>query len=385
MQKINLYTVHSQDNFVFDNVSHLVNLIDVDTFADLWQMNGTVIVARPELVNPDLSAKPLINDLKKFLDSSIANRVIINDVWEFERRQLEFLYKHDLTKYSKTNQLSIITCGMKSNDIKHCVWDIHVGKVINPTNLKVVLQNQDLIYSTKNKPYTFTTLNGRPAPHRIAMIQLLAQAGVLDNALWSLHALSYNQEEVANLYDIDFSTNLVKLNMLPEQYENWTNIKQIQKSTDLYDLNKVFGNDNQHIKPESPYRYIDTYFTVITETDHDYYYTPPAEKIYRPMLIGHPFIAIAAPNFYKDLHDMGFKTFGTLIDESFDTINNHSDRLHKATQTIISLAKLSKSDLDSFLSACKDICDYNREHMMSLYGKQILTNHTNLTNFLKTF
>ena len=382
MQKINLYTVHSQDNFVFDNVSHLVNLINVDTFANLWQVAGTLIVARPELANPDLSAKPLINDLKKFLDSSIDNRVIINDVWEFERRQLEFLYKHDLIKYAKTKQLLIITCGMQNTEIEYCNWDINYAKVLSPNNINVMLENYHLLYETKNKPYTFLCLNGRPAPHRIALLQLLAQKNALDRSLWSLNALNYNQTQVSEIYNINFNPNLIKLHSLPPKYENWEGITQIDKSVDIYNLAKVFGETNQYLKSECPDRYIDTYFSVVTETDHDYKYTPPAEKIFRPILLGHPFIAVAAPNFYKLLHKQGFKTFSHAIDESFDSIEDHSMRLHKAANEIIRLSKLSQSSLDEFLMSCQEVCDYNRQQIMRRYGESILNNNTNLRNFL---
>ena len=95
--------------------------------------------------------------------------------------------------------------------------------------------------------------------------------------------------------------------------------------------------------------------------------------------MGHLFIVVTNSKFYKNLHDRGFKTFGHLIDESFDDIENNDDRL---AATVNSIKSLCSSDLDSFLAEAKDICEYNRQHLLELAGTYKLRIAKPMTEFL---
>ena len=44
----------------------------------------------------------------------------------------------------------------------------------------------------------------------------------------------------------------------------------------------------------------------------------PTEKIWKPILAGIPFVCIATQNFLKRVRDLGFKTYDTVWDESYD-------------------------------------------------------------------
>ena len=56
---------------------------------------------------------------------------------------------------------------------------------------------------------------------------------------------------------------------------------------------------------------------------------------------------------------MGFKTFGHVIDETFDSIDNNQDRIERIHDVV---ADLCQQDLDSFLAECYNVCKYNQEH-----------------------
>ena len=59
------------------------------------------------------------------------------------------------------------------------------------------------------------------------------------------------------------------------------------------------------------------------------------------------------------LESMGFKTFGHLIDESFDNIENSQDRIERVATVV---EDLCKQDLASFYKECYNVCKYNQEH-----------------------
>jgi uncharacterized protein YggL (DUF469 family) len=110
----------------------------------------------------------------------------------------------------------------------------------------------------------------------------------------------------------------------------------------------------------NPAPYVDTYFSVVTETIFDYPYTFRTEKIWKPMIMGHPFVAAANRGYYKDLHAAGFQTFGKLIDETFDQIDNPQDRANRIVDTV---ADICYNGTGSFLEAAQNICKYNYQHL----------------------
>jgi hypothetical protein len=60
------------------------------------------------------------------------------------------------------------------------------------------------------------------------------------------------------------------------------------------------------------------------------------------------------------MHALGFRSFGHLIDESFDTIENNFQRL-KRIQSVVEDICSSEHNLVSFLSAAQEVCIYNQQ------------------------
>ncbi len=124
----------------------------------------------------------------------------------------------------------------------------------------------------------------------------------------------------------------------------------------------VFGKEwgEIYLQPEP---YIDTYFSLVTETVFDYPYSFRTEKIWKPIAMGHPWIAVANHGYYRDLRNLGFRTFDTIIDESFDQISNDQCRLDR----IVALVEdLCQQDLASFIKECYNVCKYNQQHLAEI-------------------
>jgi hypothetical protein len=169
----------------------------------------------------------------------------------------------------------------------------------------------------------------------------------------------------------------VPVKFLPVEYEVTRYRRSLQSSLDLVDQvgsreentigqlfnkNLVFGKEwgEIYLQPEP---YIDTYFSLVTETVFEYPYSFRTEKIWKPIAIGHPFIVASNAGYYRDLHQLGFKTFGHVIDESFDRIDNNQDRLDRIAQVVTDLCQ---QDLASFLNECYNVCKYNQQHLAEL-------------------
>jgi len=78
------------------------------------------------------------------------------------------------------------------------------------------------------------------------------------------------------------------------------------------------------------------------------------------MAMGHPCVFVSNAGYYRDLHNLGFQTWGHLIDESFDTIHNVQDRIDRVAQVV---EDLCQQNLASFLSTAQDVCKYNQQHL----------------------
>ena len=144
-----------------------------------------------------------------------------------------------------------------------------------------------------------------------------------------------------------------------ELQDNCPNITQASLDDVKNDLfNNTWGDIYLKTEP-----YADTYFSLVTETVYLYPYSFRTEKIWKPVSIGHPFIVIANRGYYKDLHNLGFKTFGHLIDESFDQIDNDQQRIERTAEII---EYLCRQDLASFLSECLEVCKYNQQHFVEM-------------------
>ena len=72
---------------------------------------------------------------------------------------------------------------------------------------------------------------------------------------------------------------------------------------------------------------------------------------------------MANRGFYRDMHHLGFKTFGDLIDETFDQIDNSADRLERIAMVV---EDLCTQDLAQFANECYNVCKYNQQHLTEL-------------------
>ncbi len=221
------------------------------------------------------------------------------------------------------------------------------------------------IFSKADKPYKFLFLNGRARPHRKYLYERFKQIGILDQALYSMLDAAPCTWRTFELREngVNLMATPTELHRLPDHYE-----------VERY-RNPVFGPivpDRSNLKQElfrkewgeiylEPAPYIDTYFSLVAETIcAESPYSFRTEKIAKPLAMGHPFIVVANTGFYRDLHNMGFRTFGHVIDESFDSIENHQDRVDRIVQTV---RDLCQQDLASFLEECYNVCKYNQQRL----------------------
>lgn len=211
----------------------------------------------------------------------------------------------------------------------------------------------------EHKEYSkkFLLFNRRWRPWRPMLITLLYDRGLLDHGYVSLgqsDTLDNWNNIYNNLYHLfDFKDVLDKnksIKSLPPMYLDTndlvTNRVGLSNTTDSY-----FEN---------------SYFSVITETTY-FNNQPifPTEKIFKAIAMRHPFILVTVPGTLKFLREQGYKTFEGIINESYDSEYNDSNRLILIVNEIQRLCKLNTTELDQFLNYAKGICEFNFSHLMN--------------------
>lgn len=316
--------------------------------------------------------------IRELAESGIV-RVVVDNAAEGSETLVTWCAIKGLADLVQQGRIVLISGGDMGPRWKYLQYEYFLPKILDFDENVVTAQHSHQIFDHKEKPYKFLFLNGRLRSHRKYLLERFALSGLLDQALWTnldTDLLLVRNANSGRWYEDDApdSTSLIRLDYgvedlmerpisvhyLPAQYEAWPHRKQLgveptehQRNTKSQLFNHTWGDA---IVDAAAYR--DTYFSLVTETVFNYPYSFRTEKIWKPIAVGHPFIAVANRGFYRDLHRLGFRTFGHVIDESFDTIDRSQDRIERIA-TIVE--DLCQQDLAGFLDQCQDVCKYNQQ------------------------
>ena len=86
-----------------------------------------------------------------------------------------------------------------------------------------------------------------------------------------------------------------------------------------------------------------------------------SEKIYKPIYYMQPFVVFGTPNTLSSLKEMGYKTFDTWIDESYDEIFDYELRFNKAIASVKEFVNNSANDLDRIMQEMLPVLQHNTD------------------------
>jgi hypothetical protein len=89
------------------------------------------------------------------------------------------------------------------------------------------------------------------------------------------------------------------------------------------------------------------------------------EKILRPIACGKPWILASTAGSLEYLRSYGFKTFGSCINEEYDTIHDPVKRLQAIVNEMVRISKLPMDQKNSLLLELQKIADYNKQRFFS--------------------
>lgn len=281
-------------------------------------------------------------------------RIVFSNPAEGSETILLQLKRLRITEHVRDGRIGLLTSGNLEPGWRYCKTDCYFSNIVEYTENKAA-QIQGALEYKERRPYEFLFLNGRLRPHRKWLIDGLRANHLLDHALWT---------NLGSSVELGFTSKLTPqpeepIRLLPEQYEIPRAVPNLNRQYTGFAKHELFDNTwgDAIVNHRA---YTDTWFSVVTETIYDYPYSFRTEKIWKPILMAHPFVVAANRGYLKDLRDAGFKTFSSVIDESYDQIDCPSAR---ADAIIATIGEISHTGAANFWEATRDICKHNQQHL----------------------
>lgn len=192
--------------------------------------------------------------------------------------------------------------------------------------------------------YLFLSYNRAPRQHRVTFVIDLLKEKLLNRGMISLNRLNH---QIPDDTPIEIS----------EYLRNYTPFIIDEK----YDLNY---NLAINITKED---YERTFISVVTETLVDEGTVFFSEKIWKPIMVGHPFLLLGNRFSLKHLKSIGYRTFDKWIDESYDY---EPDSSRRSQMIVNELKKFNSKPLDELKrirEEMNEVCEYNKRHYNDTY------------------
>lgn len=120
--------------------------------------------------------------------------------------------------------------------------------------------------------------------------------------------------------------------------------------------------------------YSESAINIVTETTFKNNCVFLSEKTFHPVINLQPFIVFSSNGHLKTLRDLGFKTFSPFINEEYDDESNSHKRFKMVCDEILRLSKMNMDEINDLLFELKNICIYNRNHLLSFTKYDVFEN-----------
>lgn len=349
---------------IIDTTSDVYAMLRSHATAEFWDFASHVLVPDSVYV---IGRKQFTDNIARIQELCKDSRftIVFDNVAEGSETLARQISMLGIGQQVQQGHILVLSGGSMTPEYPSLAYDHFLSVIFDYQDNHQAITHTPEIFSKKQKPHSFLFLNGRSRPHRRYLIESLRSRQLLDRALWtnldSRPAPSSDLAFVQNGQDLlctPCELKLLPVNYEPDQFRNTA--AATANSAGKFIKTDLFNNLWGEIYLE-PTAYTDTYFSLVTETVYSNPNSFRTEKIAKPLAMAHPFIVAANPGYYRDLHRLGFRTFGHLIDESFDAIQNHQDRMNRLADLVQNVVQL---DLEAFVTAAEDVCKYNQQHLL---------------------
>ena len=137
------------------------------------------------------------------------------------------------------------------------------------------------------------------------------------------------------------------------------------------------------IRDPAIWKFIDSYLHIVSETfTNSSNGVCLSEKTFKPIWYMQPFIIFGTPGTLVALRDMGYQTFDQWIDESYDQIENVTDRFYAAINSIHKFCQRPVTELDSDMIEMLPTLQHNAKLLQYNNTNFIKNSKTALTHYI---
>jgi len=211
------------------------------------------------------------------------------------------------------------------------------------------------------KPYgkdyiSFNRLVHADRSYRIYFISKLVEKNIIDHGHISFDVA----RDTAPTWQIELNKKKSKLSKKARAHIN-QHLKNYHEQLSI-DGDSIPGSASADI----PNQVHDSFWHVVTETVFYYDKLHLTEKIFKPIVSKQPFMLLAAPGNLAYLKSYGFKTFDSVIDESYDDIQDPDQRIDAVVDQLNWYCNLTDAEKLDIAEKLEPIIEHNFHHF---YGE----------------
>ena len=225
----------------------------------------------------------------------------------------------------------------------------------------------------------FSHLNFTHRMHRQLFSKFLIRENLVRDNLVAINTnlVDYLDEDEIKIRKTNDENRLIERDVKQDWFYNkhlldlWRDVPLVyHRHPDIDEFNKN-GNINGQTNLTFLHR---ASFNIVSETVFDYPDPFFTEKTAQSLMSKRPFIMIGPCGNMQHLRDRGFKTFHTIIDESYDKIEDPNKRLEAIMRLVLEINKKSQKELNDMVYEVKDTLIHNYSLML-----EKIMNFTNIT------
>lgn len=220
-------------------------------------------------------------------------------------------------------------------------WHIYLMETRNSTLVNEInLNPRDKI---------FTCLNRFQKHHRRYIVSEL-----INNNLHTKSYVSYSSKKYAKFDQNDYGN----------PYSHISDYTQIDNLIPLVIDDMSDTDHNNHSIVVHEY-FNNAYWNIVTESLESSEGCVLTEKTFKPIANLQPFILVGGYQTLKQLRKLGFKTFGNIIDEGYDTIKDNTERMKAVMKEIKRLGNMSHEEHITLMRCISPVLIHNKNHFLS--------------------
>lgn len=226
-------------------------------------------------------------------------------------------------------------------------------------------------YNTEIVPEKlFLSWNRRYRQHRLELAPILELYNVVDRSY-----ISFSRTHIENP-SLDFLNEASGLSLQNRFNDLGITREIIERFYNRLPLvldgeDEIVQMCQDHDNVSRPY-YQNSLISLITETNFYNVEGTLTEKSFKPFKEKHPFILVGAFGCLQAMRDLGFRTFGEFWDESYDTIQDPTQRMKAIARIIEQISHWSNEQIIEFRRNVRPILDHNYQVLKNSSRRHIV-------------